>query len=400
MGRWGTRITIAAQLLAASAGLAGAGGFAVREQSAEGQGASFAGVAAGLDGLSAMFWNGATMTLHEGYTSESNFAGLLPSSRADDGSSPIIPLPGFEDSGNIGVAALLTSSYSVYQVNDRLFVGLAMNSPFGLSTDAGRWAGSPLASKSSLVSFNANPNVAYKLSDVVSVSGGVQVEYAKLDLEAENPVSGLKAGNIEGDDVAFGFTAGVLFTPSEATQAGLGFRSAIAHSFKGDGFLPGYEGGMKTDLDMPEIVTLGIRHRVNDQWTALAGVEWSNWSRVDKITVEGTGGVPLTTTLADWNDGWFFSLGAEYAWSDDLTLRAGVAYEISPVPDSTRGPALPDNDRYWVSAGLSHQLLDWVRVNFAYTHIFFEDGEVDLPGLSATFKQSADSVAVSATLDW
>ena len=68
---------------------------------------------------------------------------------------------------------------------------------------------------------------------------------------------------------------------------------------------------------------------------------------------------------------------------------------------ATRGPALPDNDRYWLSAGLSRRLFDWITVNLAYTHIFMEDGDVALPGaLFATFEQSADSVAVSATLDW
>ncbi len=48
---------------------ANAGGFAVREQSAYGQGSSFAGVAAG-GSLSSMFWNPATMTQVPGLQSE------------------------------------------------------------------------------------------------------------------------------------------------------------------------------------------------------------------------------------------------------------------------------------------------------------------------------------------
>ena len=38
--------------------------------------------------------------------------------------------------------------------------------------------------------------------------------------------------------------------------------------------------------------------------------------------------------LADWKDGWFFSLGGEYDSTEQLTLRAGGAYEISPVDDA------------------------------------------------------------------
>ena len=63
-------------LLAATAD-ANAGGLAVREQSAWGQGSSFAGVSAG-GSLSAMFWNPATMTQQAGLQSESSLSGILP----------------------------------------------------------------------------------------------------------------------------------------------------------------------------------------------------------------------------------------------------------------------------------------------------------------------------------
>src|SRR5664280_755088 len=65
-----------AALIAATAD-ANAGGFAVREQSAWGQGSSFAGVAAG-GSLSAMFWNPATMTQIPGIQSESVLTGIMP----------------------------------------------------------------------------------------------------------------------------------------------------------------------------------------------------------------------------------------------------------------------------------------------------------------------------------
>ena len=56
---------------------ASAGGFGIREQSAYGQGTSFAGVAAG-GALSSMFWNPATMTQVPGIQSETDVSGLLP----------------------------------------------------------------------------------------------------------------------------------------------------------------------------------------------------------------------------------------------------------------------------------------------------------------------------------
>ena len=53
---------MATTALAAGMQAAEAGGFAVREQSAYGQGSSFAGMAAPGDSISAMFWNPAAVT--------------------------------------------------------------------------------------------------------------------------------------------------------------------------------------------------------------------------------------------------------------------------------------------------------------------------------------------------
>src|SRR3954452_7277515 len=64
-------------LVVLATGAANAGGFAVREQSAYGQGSSFAGIAAG-GALSSMFWNPATVTQFRGLTSETVLTGVLP----------------------------------------------------------------------------------------------------------------------------------------------------------------------------------------------------------------------------------------------------------------------------------------------------------------------------------
>ena len=84
----------------------------------------------------------------------------------------------------------------------------------------------------------------------------------------------------------------------------------------------------------------------------LATVEWTNWSRIGTSRLY-PGAPLLRTTVIPFNykDGWFFSGGAEYQWNEQLTLRAGVGYEKSPITDDVRIPLLPDNDRYWLSIG-------------------------------------------------
>ena len=75
-----------------------------------------------------------------------------------------------------------------------------------------------------------------------------------------------------------------------------------------------------------------------------------------------------------WRDGWLFALGGEYDWSRVLTLRAGTAYEVSPVDDpTTRLVQVPDSNRWWASIGASYKWSNSISVDFAYNHMFYEN---------------------------
>ena len=120
-----------AALIAATAD-ANAGGFAVREQSAWGQGASFAGVAAG-GSSSAMFWNPATMTQIPGIQSNSVWSGIMPSStNTPDAAGRMLPscLGG---TGDTATDALVPAAYYTWQFRPDMWLGMSVNSPFGLS---------------------------------------------------------------------------------------------------------------------------------------------------------------------------------------------------------------------------------------------------------------------------
>ncbi len=78
-------ISFVSAIVAMVAGVATAeaGGFAVREQSAYGQGSSFAGMAAPGDSISSMFWNPAAVTTVTGITVEGNLTAVFPRSELD-----------------------------------------------------------------------------------------------------------------------------------------------------------------------------------------------------------------------------------------------------------------------------------------------------------------------------
>ena len=90
---------------------------------------------------------------------------------------------------------------------------------------------------------------------------------------------------------------------------------------------------------------------------------------------------PLTVAF-QYRDGWFFSGGAEYNWTDRLTVRGGVAYEITPIDDQVRTPQVPDNDRIWASVGATWRVAKFMHFDLAYSHVWVKDTPINITAAS------------------
>jgi long-chain fatty acid transport protein len=388
--------SVAAVCLATSA--ATAGGLAVREQSTYGQGSSFAGIAAG-GSLSSMFWNPATMTQAPGIQTEISVSGLFPyAANTPASTSTYIGLGGTNNSGN---SSAVPSGYASWQINPALWLGLSVNSPFGLSvSEPASWAGGGYgANNSGLSTYNATPSVAYRINDWISVGAGVQIQYAKADFGfGYNALSGglppVPPAGLGGAGWGYGFTGGITLTPLQNMIIGIGYRSGINQKLNGQLFVPAAiagnstAGSINTRINFADSVSAGLRYNFAPRWTALATVEWSNHSRIGTVVVyQPNGAVALAnatpvTLPFQYRDGWFYSAGAEYQWTDRLTVRGGLGYEVSPVTDSVRMPLIPDNNRMWASMGSTYKISKDLSVDLAYSHIFVNNTHIDVSAAS------------------
>jgi long-chain fatty acid transport protein len=353
-----------------------AGGFAIREQSAYYQGMSFAGAGTG-DTLSSMYWNSAAAAAAPGINTETHVALILPDSEltASADSFAVTNLGRGTESGDLADPALVPASYANYQINDRLYLGIAMNSGFGLVTkpDNVDWAGSLIAVTSDVFTLNVNPTIAYKLTPELTVGVGVQVEYLNVQLFNHSP-AGTVARSTDLDDIGIGATAGLSWTPTAGTTLGVGWRSSVEFDLEGD-YSGAVDGTGRAELTLPDIVTIGLRQRLSERLDLLVGYEWTNWSRVGTIPISVDGVVPEDLRL-EFDDGHFVSVGLEYDYSAATTLRVGAAWEKSPVSDKERNVFLPDTDRIWVSFGATHRFSDKISVDLGYTHIFADDSTI------------------------
>ncbi|MDI4663804.1 outer membrane protein transport protein [Xanthobacter autotrophicus] len=378
-------------VVAGAAGEAQAGGFGLREQSAYYQGTSFAGNAAGGEGLGSMFWNPAAISFAPGLSVEGNVTYIAPHA-AVDVYSATAPLTG-ASLGNLGVSDIvdngtLPTTYISYAW-DKWAVGLAVTSPFGLVTDAPcNWSGRYYGCYNKIFDMNVQASAAYRVNEWLTLGGGLNVNY--IDAKLTNaqfaglatPANNLYA-QLDGDDLGIGFNLGVLFTLAPGTTLGVGYRSYIDQRLAGTlnlsvaGLTTVNQMNVNAGLTLPDQVTASFRSQIAPQWTVLGTVEWTNWSTVQELVVT-TRGIPVSTLDLKWNDGWYFSGGVEYQWDPRLALRAGIAYELSPVPDETRSPRLPDTNRLWLSGGLTYNFTPQFAMDFAYSHIFGETSPMGL----------------------
>jgi long-chain fatty acid transport protein len=409
--------SVAAVSLIAATG-AQAGGFINQSQSTVFNGMGYAGYAAPGTSPSAMFLNPATMTEFRRFTTENNFSGVFPVTKITGTGATGSSTP----SGDIGQDALVPASYFIMPLNESLSVGLSINSPFGLTTKPDLpWGGQLNSTTTKARTYTFTPSVAYKLSDSLSLGFGIQAQYFSAtflsDYTVSVPNTAVNNAGVKGDGWGYGVTAGLTWKPMAGTAIGIGYRSRIDQKIEGNyvfsgGSLAAYNNSpISGTLKLPDRLNLSIRQMITPEWDVLGSVEWHNWSRIGTAPLSGPD-VPyvsdpsrypsLGSIKFNYKDAWFFAIGSEYKWSKDLTVRGGVAYELSPVTTEVRTTRLPDNNRLWLSTGASYKLTELFTMNASYSRVMVKDANISIasPAYTGQSKAHVDILSLGLMTRW
>jgi long-chain fatty acid transport protein len=81
------------------------------------------------------------------------------------------------------------------------------------------------------------------------------------------------------------------------------------------------------------------------------------------------------------------SVGADYYLNDKVTLRGGVALDVTPTHVATRDVRVPDSTRKLVSFGLTYKASEHFELNASYAHVF-----VNAAHLSNSLSATGDAV--------
>ena len=339
VGRKLASLAVAATL-GGMASSAVASGFAIGTQSGSGTGNAFAGGAAAADDASVAWFNPAAMTLLPGMQVAGALNIIKPSFKfSNNGSTGAFLAPGTGEGGDGGDWVYVPNAFFTMAINPRLSFGVAVNAPFGLKTeyDDG-WRGQRTALTSEIKSVNINPSVAYKVSDTVSIGGGVSAQYldAKLTSFVGTVPGPLQLGNqeLKADDWGFGFNLGLLVQATPDTRIGASYRSTIKFTLEGNQTFDGASGslanaGVSADLKVPDSFSLSVFHTLDSKWDLMGDITWTGWSSLQQLVVTRTsasvlGGVGSTAASLpfQWDDSWRYSAGANYKWDSQIDRKS------------------------------------------------------------------------------
>ena len=338
-------------------------------------------------------------------------------------------------------ASVVPSVYAVIPVGSKLAIGLAGYTNYGTNTEfPDDYAAGLLGGSTQLTTFNLNPSIALKLGNKLRLGAGAQIVYGSAELErnlgdaaalgaigaisaaagagatpaqlgaaiASNnaQLSGQAAGTqafiMEGDDIGFGWNAGLLLDLNDNHKIGVSYRSEVELTFEGQ--YSNYQGANLTgqlDLSLPAMAELGGFHRVGN--VALQyGVVWTEWSSFDGL--KGVSAADNSQVLFEkgynYEDNIRYSAGLSYYLGNKVVLRAGYALDEA-AGDTTI--SIPDSERQWYTAVLTFNVTKTLSVDLAAAYIVGEETsftETDTnTGLTYAFTNKAEAVVGSAQVN-
>ncbi len=415
---------IAAAVMATATVSFGAG-FKIAEQGAKAMAMSNA-FAAQADDPSALAYNPAGIAFQKGRQFQIGTTTILVPQTEFEGTTRLSGAASVSEKANrdIFIAPTVYATTSLESVP--LSLGLAINSFHPL---AKRWdANSEFRDSIQSISIkpiNFQPTVAYRFDDLkLAVAAGADITYAQVSLQKMAytqlpPALGgtyaeLGAIGADATGTGYGYNLGLQWKPLASLSFGAAYRSKIELELEGDanylattatgqnaalGLAKRINTSGATDITLPDALTLGVAWKPVEKLTLEFDAERTGWSSYDKLELKF--GTPLAAfnnkpDEKNWKDVWAYRFGAQYAVTPKFDLRAGYAYDNSPVPDSTLSPELPDADRYNFSVG-SGLHNEFGSIDLAYMWVHWVDRAVANAKEAGTFKSDAHLFAVSVT---
>ncbi|OPY67275.1 MAG: putative outer membrane protein precursor [Syntrophorhabdaceae bacterium PtaU1.Bin034] len=405
-------------------------GFFVNEQGAKAVGMGGAFVAQ-ADDPSAIFHNPAGIVQLPGTQVSAGVSSILPGTTFNSDGNPVMGSPPGQTGHMKDHLGIIPGAYVTRKLSENISVGLGTFSHFGLQTDwprdfEGRFSVGGLLTSAKTLTIT--PVIAVKPIASLSLGFGPYWQYLDVDLRnvvlvappspplsPERNAQSTAVSKLTGTDWDMGWNAGILWRPVDAWSFGVSYLSQIKHDIHGgkqrltrmtDGSVVLVQRA-SSRVTFPAIVRFGAAWNCNP-WTIEVDAQWTEWQSYRTLRVDLANGTSIASPR-NWHNTWTLRFGGQYKVNRRIDVRAGFAWDESPIPRSTVDPMLPSGNRTIYCLGLGVHL-DPVTLDLAYNYVDDSDrrwnnsggdvkaGTTTLTRVTGTFTDSSGHVgAVSVT---
>ena len=306
--------------------------------------------------------------------------------------------------------------------NQKWGFGLGFNSPFGLAV---KWpVGFALEDRTAAIDLKMPTlHLAASFKPIEQLSIGVSLRVVPASVEL---LQRFKLVNDQGDmvygygdlgasAVGVGGAFGIMARPIKNLHLGFSYISRIKFNFDGDGsYYPGdgvsdtrtfHDQKGSTSLTSPDIFSFGIGYEPIKNLYFEFDFNYTLWSVYKDLQIDFSNDPTGVLTQKgkqkkDWKDTPTYRLACEYKPITQVALRLAGGYDVTPTPDSTLGPELPDSNRIFLAFGAGYKdKKTGLKIDAAYTLVLFRDRTVtasDGNPSPATYKGTAHLVGITA----
>ena len=418
-----TKTLLSTLLLGAATG-ASAAAFQLAEVSTSGLGRAYAGEAAMADNASVVATNPALMSLFK--QKEFSAGGVYVDSRIHMYGPVTAKVLGVEvakgsaTQNSVVPGSLVPNMYFVAPINDKFAIGTGMNVNFGLKSEYdGNYDAGLVGGTTDLTAINLNFSGSYRISEGLSAGLGLNAIYAKAKVErtagildtaidnirttpalqqqiaaraaaARIPATGLlqRLGGLgaqiekstaltrlQGNAWAFGWNAGLLYEFNDRNRIGVAYHSKVDIDFKDNTALSyaprgtaAYVGEGGLTLHLPSYWEVSGFHQLTDKFSVHYSYKYTQWSRLKDLHATYNNGQVAFHKDEGYRNNSRFALGTTYDLTEQLALRAGIAYDESAAGEH-HSASIPDTDRTWYSVGATYKFTPNLSVDLGFAHL-------------------------------
>lgn len=323
--------------------------------------------------------------------------------------------------------------YWVEPIGDRWTFGLAVNSPFGLTSEwaSDDFSGRFLSKRASLTTFDISPNLAWRASETLGVGFGLIARFSEVELVRNLPtfdpasqrLVDIAEATLASDlDSGIGYQLGISSHPNPSWSWGLSYRSAVEIDYGGNGRLRqiptsnpqldaliaqtlplGVDLPLTTTIEFPDMASLGIAVRPSRVWLVEIDFNWTGWSSLEAYDIRFPQFSAFDLNLPqNWQDVYNYRLGASRATGRGspraAEWRFGLSFDETPQPLSTLDPILPDGDQSALTLGYGFRAAA-ANVDLAVMYLEVDERTTrsNLNGYNGTYSSSALLIAAAVT---